>query len=284
MLLLGFFLGFERSLAIDGEMAFGVDGGVVKDVEGHGSAGFAVDAGGEEFDEAFIAEYLELLADFGFDVVVAGMTGFQRVREGVHLLQGEGGAEIFGALEDIEEPASAFDAPGLQGVDLVIFPADFIFIQHLAIADDGNFGRVRDFTKQDVAALPPGALGGGFQLRAFLDDIRDEKALGNDDEVVHLVAVVVQEKETGVVERGDTLNHGAVNAIDDCALKSGCGGFLAFQFVLCAAMLADVVLDRGVGFGFVDGNSSADGAVHVAGEPVFGYGSGLLRLALILCC
>lgn len=54
--------------------------------------GFAVDAGGDEFDETFIAQELELLADFGFDVVVAGVTGFQLVNKGVHLLQGEGGA------------------------------------------------------------------------------------------------------------------------------------------------------------------------------------------------
>ena len=86
----GGFLGWEGTLAIDGEAAFGVDGGVVEDVEGHRSVGFAVDAGGDEFDETFIAQELELLADFGFDVVVAGMTGFQLVNKGVHLIQGEG--------------------------------------------------------------------------------------------------------------------------------------------------------------------------------------------------
>ena len=64
----------------------------MEDVEGHRSVGFAIDAGGDEFDEPFIAERLELLADFGFDVVVAGVTGFQLVNKGVHLLQSEGGA------------------------------------------------------------------------------------------------------------------------------------------------------------------------------------------------
>ena len=88
----GAFLGREGALAIDGEAAFGVDGGVMEDVEGHRSVSFAVDTGGEEFDEPFIAEQLELLADFGFDVVVAGMAGFQLVNKGVHLLQCEGGA------------------------------------------------------------------------------------------------------------------------------------------------------------------------------------------------
>lgn len=95
------------------EAAFGIDGGVVEDVEGYRSVGFAIDAGGEEFDESFIAEQLELLADFGFDVVVAGMPGFQLLNEGVHLLQGEGGGELFGALEDIEQPAASFETPGL---------------------------------------------------------------------------------------------------------------------------------------------------------------------------
>ena len=32
----GCFLGWEGALAIDGEAAFGVDGGVVEDVEWHG--------------------------------------------------------------------------------------------------------------------------------------------------------------------------------------------------------------------------------------------------------
>lgn len=184
-------------------------------------------------------------------------------------------------MEDIEQPAAAFDAPGLQGVDLVIFPADFIFIQHLAIADDGDFGRVRDFTQQNVAALPPRARGGLFQLLAFLDDIRDEKAPGNDDEVVHLVAVVMQEEEAGVIQRGDALNHGAVDAIDDAALESGGGGFFAFQFILGAAVPAYVVFDRGVGFGGLDGFGAADGAVHVAGEPVFGETPGNLGGAFV---
>lgn len=241
----------------------------MEDVEGHRSVGFAIDAGDEEFDESFIAEQLELLADFGFDVVVAGMPGFQLLNEGVHLLQGEGGGEFFGALEDIEQPAPAFGTPGLQGIKLVIFLADFFFIQNLAIADDGDFGRVGDFAEKNVAALPAGSCGGVFQLRPFLDDIRDEKALRDDDEVVDLVPVIVQEKETGVVERGDALYHGAVDTIDDGALEAGGGGFLALQFILGAAVPADVIFHRGVGFGFLDGNGTADGAVHVAGEPVF---------------
>lgn len=95
------------------EAAFGVAGGVVEDVEGHRSVGFAIDTGDEEFDESFIAEQLELLADFVFDVVVAGMPGFQLLNEGVHLLQGEGGGELFGALEDIGQPAATFETPGL---------------------------------------------------------------------------------------------------------------------------------------------------------------------------
>ena len=210
-----------------------------------------------------------MLADFGFDVVVAGVAGFQLVNKGVHLLQGEGGGELFGALKDIKEPAAAFDAPGLQGIDLVIFLANFSFIQHFAIADDGDFGGIGDVAEKDVAAFPAGACGGVFQLRPFLDDFRDEKALGNNDEIVHCIAIVVQEEEAGVIERGDALNHGAVDAIDNGAFEAGGGGFFAFEFVLGAAVLADVVFDGGVGDGRLDGFGAADGAVHVAGEPVF---------------
>lgn len=86
----------------------------------------------------------------------------------------------------------------------------------------------------------------------------------------------MQKKEAGVIERGDALNHGAVDAIDDAAHESGGSGSFAFQFVLGAAVLADVVFDRSVGFGGLDGFGAADGAVHVAGEPVFGETSGYL--------
>ena len=152
---------------------------------------------------------------------------------------------------------------------MVIFLADFFFIQHLAIADDGDFSGVGNFAEKNVAALPAGARGCVFQLRPFLDDIRDEKAFRHDDEVVYLIPVVVQEEEAGVVERGDALNHGAVDAIDNGAFEAGGGGFFAFEFVLGAAVLADVVFDGGVGDGRLDGFGAADGAVHVAGEPVF---------------
>ena len=86
--------------------------------------GFAVDAGGDEFDETFIAEELKLLADFCFDVVIVGVPGFQMRYKGVHLFQCEGVAELFGALENIEQPAAAFDAFCLQGIYLIIFFAD----------------------------------------------------------------------------------------------------------------------------------------------------------------
>lgn len=91
----------------------------------------------------------------------------------------------------------------------------------------------------------------------------------------------MQKKEAGVIERGDALNHGAVDAIDDAAFEAGGGGFFAFQFILGASVLADVVFDRGVGFGGLDGFCAADGAVHVAGEPVFGEASGYLGGAFV---
>ena len=91
----------------------------------------------------------------------------------------------------------------------------------------------------------------------------------------------MQEEEAGVIERGDALNHGAVDAIDDAAFEAGGGGFFALQFVLGAAVPADVVFHRGVGGGGLDGFSAADGAVHVAGEPVFGEDAGLLGGAFV---
>lgn len=74
------------------------------------SVGFSVNAAVDEFDDAFIAQELKLLADFCFDVVIVGMLSLQICYKRVHLFQCEGGAEFFGALENIEQPAAAFDA------------------------------------------------------------------------------------------------------------------------------------------------------------------------------
>ena len=48
-----------------------------------------------------------------------------------------------------------------------------------------------------------------------------------------------------------------------------------------AAVLADVVFDGGVGGGGLEGFGTADGAVYVAGEPVFGEASGYLGGAFV---
>lgn len=53
------------------------------------------------------------------------------------------------------------------------------------------------------------------------------------------------------------------------------------QQALFAAVPADVVFDGGVGFGGLDGFGAADGAVHVAGEPVFGESPGYLGGAFV---
>ena len=91
----------------------------------------------------------------------------------------------------------------------------------------------------------------------------------------------MQEKETWVVEGGVAVYHGAINAIVDLGAVFVCAGSFAFQLVLSLAMVAYVVLHRGVGFGFEDGNGAADGAVHVAGEPVFCEDAGLLGGAFV---
>ena len=78
------------------------------------SVGFSVNAAGGEFNESFITEELKLLANFGFDVVVLRMLSPEHGNESIHLFQCEGRAEFLGALENIEQPAAAFDAPCLQ--------------------------------------------------------------------------------------------------------------------------------------------------------------------------
>lgn len=159
--------------------------------------------------------------------------------------------------------------------------ADLICLEDYTIADDGNFGSFRNFPEKNVASYPSGASGGCGQRFSFCNDFGNKEALGNNNEIVHRIAVIVQEKETGIVERGDAVYHGAIDAIVDGVAEAVGGGFLALQFVLGEAVPADVVFDRGVGFGFVDGHGAADGAIHVAGEPVFGEDAGLLSGASI---
>lgn len=93
----------------------------------------------------------------------------------------------------------------------------------------------------------------------------------------------MQEKETGVIESGDALNHGTINAIIDRAIEIAACCLLTFQLILRFAMLADVVFDRGICFGSVYGVFAADGAVHVAGEPVFRQHSRNLCGTFVAC-
>lgn len=159
---------------------------------------------------------------------------------------------------------------------MVVFFADLVCFENYTIADDGNLRRFWNFPQQDIASFPSGASCCRGKRFSLFDDVGDKEALGNNDKVVHLIAVVVQEEKAGVIKRGDAVYHGAIDAVVDLGVVFICAGALAFQLVLSLAIVAYVVLDRGVGFGFLDGNSAADGAVHVAGEPVFGEDAGLL--------
>lgn len=50
----------------------------------------------------------------------------------------------------------------------------------------------------------------------------------NDDEIVHRIAVVVQEKETWVIKRCDAVYHGTIDAIVDFGAVFIRVGALAF--------------------------------------------------------
>lgn len=91
----------------------------------------------------------------------------------------------------------------------------------------------------------------------------------------------MQEKETGVIESGDALNHGTINAIIDGTAEAVSGGFFALQFVLRFTVLADVVFDRGIRLCSAHSVFSANGAVHISGEPVLTQNSGYLCSTLV---
>jgi hypothetical protein len=72
--------------------------------------GETVGAGAEKFEEAEVAEDLELLADFGLDVAVGGMELGEFVGVRVNVGQGEFEfAQGLHDLQDVEGPASFFD-------------------------------------------------------------------------------------------------------------------------------------------------------------------------------
>ena len=74
---------------------------------------------------------------------------------------------------------------------------------------------------------------------------------------------------------------GEIDAIVNLGAVFVCAGSFTFQLILRFAMLANEVLDRRVCFGSVYGVFAADGAVHVAGEPVFCEDAGLLGGAFV---
>ena len=90
----------------------------------------------------------------------------------------------------------------------------------------------------------------------------------------------MQEK-TGIIRRGDAVYHGAIDPIVNLGAVFVCAGSFTFQLVLSLAMLANVVFNRRICFGSVYGVFAADGAVHVAGEPVFCEDAGLLGGAFV---
>lgn len=69
----------------------------------------AVEARSKKLQEAHIAQYLELLADFGLYVVVAGVEFFEGVFEGVDFGECEFGfSQGADGAEDVESPAALF--------------------------------------------------------------------------------------------------------------------------------------------------------------------------------
>lgn len=76
---------------------------------------------------------------------------------------------------------------------------------------------------------------------------------------------------------------GEIDAIVNLGAVFVCAGSFTFQLILRFAMLTNVVFDRRICFGSVYGVFAADGAVHVAGEPVFCQYPRNLRGTFVAC-
>ena len=92
---------------------------------------------------------------------------------------------------------------------------------------------------------------------------------------------MITEENTEILESSTALCNKSINAIIDRAIEIAACCLLTFQLILRFAMLANVVFDRRICFGSVYGVFAADGAVHVADEPVFGEASGYLGGAFV---
>jgi len=88
------------------------------------SLGYAIDPAAEEFEEAEVAEDLELLADFGTDVVIVGMQPSEAFFLCVNFAKREFGfAECSDSIEDVECPTSLFERYFGQGLKSLIPPS-----------------------------------------------------------------------------------------------------------------------------------------------------------------
>jgi hypothetical protein len=140
-----------------------------------------VRATAEEFEEAEIAEDLELLADFGLDVVIVGVEFFEGVFEGVDFGQLEFGfSEGADGVEDVEGPAAFFKFKIGEGFEAAVGTADFGGWSGAIFFHNGNARVDGDAVEEDVAADPAGAAGGWRKGLASLDSGKCEREIRNE--------------------------------------------------------------------------------------------------------
>lgn len=170
----------------------------------------AVRAAAKEFEEAEIAENLELLADFVADVGILGVklekVLFERVDFGQIEFRFVQGADN---VQHIQRPAASFEFQGSEWFQAAIRAPNFRRGDRTIFLHDGNSSVKGNTVEEDVATYPTGAARGGCKWLPLLQRRFGECKVWDAEQIMnkHGVKAIGHEKEVRGVVMKDCVTH-----------------------------------------------------------------------------
>ncbi len=228
-----------------------------------------------------VAEELELLADFGADVAIAGMKKLEARFEGIGFGEGEiGFVEIAECGEEVEKPAAAGDGERFERTKASVGAADDVRAGGLAIANDVDSGVKGDAGEDDIAADPSGAASLRAKRFSLFNGGKRESEARDEDEIADAPEVwfIVHGEEIGGAAGKDGAAHGEVGGVYDTVAK---GMGLGFELKGGAAGEAMVIDGGRIGGGRLKARGITAGAEEICGGPGFCGDAGALGFAFV---
>src|SRR5580704_4359393 len=137
-----------------------------------------------EIDKSAVTQKLKLLANLGFDVLVAGVEIAEMAFERVDLVKGElAFSERLDAIHDVEQPSARVRRFIPEEKRPLPFRENRLLRANDTTSNDVNFARVRNAVEQNFRADPSGTTRRHRQRLALLDDLADEEMFGHDEQV-----------------------------------------------------------------------------------------------------